>query len=587
LDARANGLAHRLRDLGVGPDVPVGVFVDRSIDLVVALLAVLKAGGAYVPIDPESPAERLSFMLRDVGARVVLTDARLHDRVPRDIAPVVRVDSIATSDANRAQRLDRITQPANLAYVIYTSGSTGVPKGVAVPHSGAANLIAWHQRVYDIVEDDRATQVANLAFDASVWEIWPYLTAGACVHLAPPAVYRSTANLRTWLAAECITISFLPTPLAELFLAELQQPGPAVALRALLTGGDKLTTAGAGTLPFALVNHYGPTEGSVVTTACHVDETTPLPPPIGRAIDNNRTYVVDTDRRPVPIGVAGALYVGGASLARGYWGRPALTAERFVPDPFAMVPGARMYRTGDRVRWQGDGQLEFLGREDHQVKVSGYRIELGEIEAVLQQHEAVQSAVVVQGAAGPASGRLVAYVMPKEHAPRDAAALRAWLGQHLLEYMQPAAVMFVDAWPLTPNGKIDRTALPPPDLAVSTAVQPDQLPATDVERAIAGVWQEVLGLPAVGRHDNFFDVGGNSLLLLRLCTGLRALGGVDVSIVDLFRHPTVRALALHVTGNRDRTQATQHGQQRAAVRRASVGRRSRTDKTGGVHVGHR
>jgi len=402
LNERANQLAHQLRALGVGPEVLVGLSVERSLELVIGMLGILKAGGAYVPLDPSYPRERLQFMIEDAKPAVLLTPEGLS------------TTDYHGSDPDLIRGFDPY-DPRHPCYVIYTSGSTGLPKGVAITHGSLMNLITWHQRVYQVSASDRATQVAGLAFDASVWEMWPYLTAGASIHIADEETRLSPEKLIEWLDAKRITISFLPTPLAEAVLEE-QWP-PEVCLRTLLTGGDRLRRAPRSGLPFRVANNYGPTENTVVTTWTFVNEEinngSVTPPPIGRPIDNAKVYVLDEELRLVPIGVIGELFVGGENLARGYLNNPDLTAERFIPNPFSVDPGERLYRTGDRVRLLGDGQIEFVGRVDEQVKVRGFRIELGEIEATLAEQEEIKEAVVVAREDSAGEKRLVAYVVPR------------------------------------------------------------------------------------------------------------------------------------------------------------------------------
>ena len=381
LNERADRLAYQLRALGVGPEVLVGLRVERSLELIIGMLGILKAGGAYVPLDPSYPSERLQFIIEDAKLAVIAT--------PEGPSAT---DQKHSSDPDLIRGVDP-WDPRHLCYVIYTSGSTGQPKGVAITHGSLMNLVRWHQRVYQVTAADRATQVAGLAFDASVWEVWPYLTAGASIHIAEEETRLSPQKLIEWLDAKRITISFLPTPLAE---AVLDEPWPQeVCLRTLLTGGDRLRQAPRGGLPFQLANNYGPTENTVVTTWTFISEKSHAPPPIGRPVDNATVYVLDQELRLAPIGVTGELFTGGENLARGYLNRPELTAERFIPNPFSVEPGERLYRTGDRVRLLGDGQIEFLGRVDEQVKVRGFRIELGEIEATLAALDEIREAVVV------------------------------------------------------------------------------------------------------------------------------------------------------------------------------------------------
>jgi len=422
LNRRANQLAHALRAEGVGREALVGVCVEPSVEMIVGLLATLKAGAAYVPLDPTFPRERLTFMLEDARTRVLLTQERISPRVSGYAGRIVCLDAdweriARESDGNPAGDVT----PDDLAYVIYTSGSTGRPKGVEIPHAGLNNLVVWHQRAYHVSASDRATQLAAPGFDASVWEIWPYLTAGASLYIVDERTRASAHDLAEWLSAHAITLCFLPTPLTE---AVLDGPWPeGIALRALLTGGDRLHRRPPRGLPFSLVNHYGPTENTVVATCATVApaaESDALPP-IGFPIANVEVYLLDPRLEPVPIGVAGELHIGGAGLARGYLHHPELTAEKFIPHPFSARPGARLYRTGDLVRYLPDGAIEFLGRIDQQVKIRGFRIELGEIESVLGQHPAVREAVVSAREDQPDDQRLVAYVVldPNYEGDRD------------------------------------------------------------------------------------------------------------------------------------------------------------------------
>ncbi|MCP4657632.1 MAG: amino acid adenylation domain-containing protein, partial [bacterium] len=378
--------------------------------------------------------------------------------------------------------------PENLAYVIYTSGSTGRPKGTELAHAGLVNLVTWHRREYRVTAVDRATQLAGPGFDAAVWELWPYLTSGAALHIPSPEIVADPRRLLGWLASAAITLSFLPTPLAEAVLSEPLPP--ALRLRALLTGGDRLHRHPGRDLPFALVNHYGPTENTVVTTSAAVapESRGSSAPPIGRPLPNTRVVLLDAALEPVPIGVPGELHAASVGLARSYLGRPELTAAAFIPDPFATDPGQRLYKTGDLARTLPDGgQIEFLGRIDHQVKIRGFRIELGEIETVLSHHPGVLDAVVVTFREASGVEQLVAYAVREETAAAlQVEELEAYLGESLPEYMVPSAMVFLDSLPLTPNGKVDRRALPAPDLrAQEEAFVPPQTP---LEELVAGIW---------------------------------------------------------------------------------------------------
>ena len=571
LNGRANRLAHHLRALGVGPDARAALCVERGLELVVGMLAVLKAGGAYVPLDPSYPDERLRYMLADSRPAVLLASAALAERFAGSGVPMLDPAGAA------AWAHHPVTNPRpaglsaeSLCYVIYTSGSTGRPKGVAVPHRGVLNLVGWHQRAYGVTPADRATQFASPAFDAAGWETWPYLAAGAELHLLPDAVRAAPAAVLGYFSRARITLAFLPTPVAEAVLDEIDRGGaPPLALRALLTGGDALHRGPGAAAPFRLVNHYGPTESSVVSTAAEVPADCTGAPPIGVPIDNQAAYVLDGWMSPVPVGVAGELYVGGAGLARGYLGRPALTAERFVPDALSGVPGARLYRTGDRVRWKEsaevrergsaldsrEGQrtpalphsrtavLEFLGRTDFQVKVRGFRIELGEIEAGLRSHPAVRDAIVLAREDAPGDRRLAAYYLADE--PVAVEALKAHLAERLPAYMVPAAYVWMQAYPLTPNGKIDRKALPAP-AADAFAARSYEAPAGETEEALAAIWADLLGVERLGRRDDFFHLGGNSLLATALVFRIGREMDVELSVADVFDKPELSLLAQHL-----------------------------------------
>ncbi|HEX8276356.1 MAG TPA: amino acid adenylation domain-containing protein, partial [Longimicrobiaceae bacterium] len=542
LERRANRLARHLRGLGVGPETRVGVCMERGAGLATAVLAVLKAGGAYVPLDPGLPGERIAWMLADSGAAVLLATAAAGAALPPHGARPVWVDAdaarIAAEPADAPISADDDARAA--AYVVYTSGSTGRPKGVVVEHGSLAGLVAWHLRAFAPAPGDRATLLAGVGFDASVWELWPALAAGAAVHVPSGEVRASPALLRDWLVAERITHTFLPTPLAEAVLP-LEWPAD-TALRVMLTGGDRLLARPAAGLPFALVNNYGPTEATVVATSGTV---APGPdaagaPSIGGPVDGARLYVLDAELRPVPRGIHGELCVGGGGVARGYLDRPELTAAAFVPDPYAGAAGARMYRTGDRVRWSARGELEFVGRIDQQVKVRGFRIEPGEIEAAMRRHPGVAACAVVVREDAPGDRRLAAYVV----GAADPAALREQLRRELPEYMVPAAFVVLDALPLTPNGKLDRRALPAPD--PGAAAERYVAPRTPVEQVLAGIWADVLRVERVGVHDGFFELGGHSLLATRAVSRIREALGVDLSVRAVFASPTVAGLAARV-----------------------------------------
>jgi amino acid adenylation domain-containing protein len=553
LDHRANRLAHHLRSLGVGPDVLVGLCLPRSLDMVAGALGILKAGGAYVPMDPAYPAERLAFMLDDAQAPVLLSSLPLARRLPAGKRELVYIDAPQIAE-QAADSLPVEIGPGDLAYVIYTSGSTGKPKGVEITHGGLANLVFWHRQAFSVTASDRASHVAGLGFDAAVWELWPYLAAGASVHLADEDTRNSADLLRDWLLAQKITIGFVPTPLVERLIT-LRWP-PKTDLRILLTGGDMLHHYPPADLPFLLVNNYGPTECTVVATSGPVlpDGLPEMPPPIGRGIANAQIHLLDEHLQPVPPGAPGEICIGGAGLARGYHNRADLTVARFVPDPFAADSGGRLYRTGDLGRLLPDGQIAFLGRMDDQLKIRGYRIEPSEISSVLNRHQDVRESLVVAREDTPGNKRLVAYVVLDPASGLTHAELREFLGSFLPEYMLPAAFVHLDAFPVTPHGKIDRAALPPPDAINTLQDDASEGPRTETEQRVAEILGELLELEEIGLDDNFFMLGGHSLLGAQVIARLREAFGVEMGLRSLFEAPTVAALSAEVerlTGQRE------------------------------------
>jgi amino acid adenylation domain-containing protein len=506
--------------------------------MVVALLGVLKTGGAYLPLDPAYPRDRLAFMLNDSEVTVLLTQDELADGLNAHVICLDRDWETISREQGGNPGVE--ISPENLAYVIYTSGSTGQPKGVQVPHRGLLNLVHWHHKFYQVTAADRATQVAGVGFDASVWELWPYLTAGASLYIVDDETRTNPERLQQWLLENAITISFLPTPLAESVLG-LEWPKE-TTLRAMLTGGDKLHVSATEFAPFELINNYGPTENTVVATAGLVSFRTPTSrlPNIGRPIANVEVYLLDEQMQPVPVGVGGELYIGGESLARGYLKRPELTAERFVPHPFALQPGARLYRTGDVARYLEDGQIDFLERLDQQVKVRGLRIELGEIEAVLSMHEKVREAAVVVRTEG-SEKRLVAYVAG-EHS-LQVEELRRYLKERVPDYMIPSNFIVLETLPLTANGKIDRVALLTLQPTASSTDDARRATGTPVEEILTGIWGEVLNLSNVRMDDNFFEIGGHSLLATQLISRVREAFRIELPLRSLFEEPTVTGLA--------------------------------------------
>jgi amino acid adenylation domain-containing protein len=538
LDARANRLAHVLAGHGVEPGATVGVCLEWRPELVVALLAVLKAGGVYVPLEPSLPSERLAYMAEDAGLRAVVTSAGLADRVPPGAAVRVDVDAEEVAAAPAGAPRSRVSA-ADLAYIIYTSGSTGLPKGVAVEHGPAAAHLSSEARVHAIVPEDRVLQFASAGFDASLEQVFSPLFVGATVVLRGAGLW-SAEEFRARVRALGVTVAELPPAYWQEVAAGAGEEGVLPGVRLLLVSGEALPASAAHPGGATrLVNSYGPTEAVICATEYVVPERfAGALVPIGRPLPGRAVYVLDALGAPVPAGVAGELYIGGPLLARGYLGRPALTAERFVPDPFGRAPGGRLYRTGDRVRWSATGDLEFLGRTDFQVKIRGFRIEPGEIEARLREHPAVRQAVVLAREDAPGEKRLVAYVV----GDADAGALRAHLSERLPEYMVPAAFVRLDALPVTPNGKLDRKALPAPD-ADAFAARAYEAPLGETEEALAAIWSELLGLERVGRCDDFFALGGHSLRAVRAVSRIRDVFAVELPLRALFEGPTVAELA--------------------------------------------
>jgi len=549
LDARSNQLAHWLRVSGVRAETVVGLCMTRSAPLVVGALGILKAGGAYLPIDPDLPADRVEFLLDDAGAAVLVTEVDLARKIARGSRHVVMLDH----ETQRLSGMPRIAveesvRADHLAYVIYTSGSTGTPKGVEVTHRSLSNLIEWHQKAFLVTAKDRASQLAGLGFDAAVWEIWPYLTAGASVYFVPDSIRTAPDQLRDWFVQNLITIGFVPTALAELLLI-LDWPRE-TALRLMLTGADTLHKYPSSRLhlPFQLVNNYGLTECTVVTTSGIVPvlEDSDVLPSIGRPILNTKTHILDENMQRVTDGQPGELFIGGVGVARGYRNRPDLTAERFIADPFGAGDADRLYRTGDLVRMLPDGQLAFLGRTDEQVKITGYRIEPSEIVLALEKHTAIQTGCVIVREDIPGNRKLVAYIVTRPHAEVMDTELRSFLQQKLPLYMIPAAFVVLKMFPLTPNGKIDRAALPVPEsgnvLRDTTVVAP----RSPIEQRMTDILSKLLRLDQVGVEDNFFLLGGHSLLGTQLIGRVRDAFGVELSLRTVFDASTISQLSIEI-----------------------------------------
>jgi amino acid adenylation domain-containing protein len=545
LERRSNQIAHHLRSVGVGRDTLVGLAMQRSPEMIAVALGIVKAGGAYLPLDPTTPAERLKFILEDAGLTVLATQPGFDTQLPKGNWRILDVETDrSVIDAASSGALAVPIVAEDLAYVIYTSGSTGLPKGVEITHGGLRNLVAWHVRNFEVAAADRAAHLAALGFDAAVWEVWPYLAAGASVHIPAEPERTHPELLRDWLVAKKITITFVASALAERMLV-IDWPS-ATALRVLLTGADTLHRRPSANLPFKLVNNYGPTECTVVATSGPVAAgATGQPiPDIGMPIDNTVVYILDEQIKPVAQGVTGELYIGGAGLARGYRNRPDLTAEKFVVNPWGKS-GERLYRTGDLVRGLSDGSIEFKGRTDEQVKIRGYRVEPGEVTQILNQHPAITASAVVASEDAEGSKRLLAYVVLSGEGV-TASALRGFMLERLPDYMIPSAFVQVPAVPVTAHGKVDRCALPAPDGGNTLADEAYVAPRTLVEERLGAILATLLGIERVGINDNFFLLGGHSLLGTQLITNISRSFGVELSLLTLFDHPTVDAMAAEI-----------------------------------------
>ncbi len=554
LNQKANQLAHYLHQRGVRAETLVAVCLERSLEMAIAILAVLKAGGAYVPIDPDSPTDRLKFMLQDTQTPLILTQERFSTFLIDFTGQRICLDSAWEELSQQSEEnLQNQVDGHNVAYMIYTSGSTGRPKGVLNVHGGLRNRLHWMQEAYRLTPADRVLQKTPFTFDVSVWELlWP-LISGACLVMARPGGHRDSAYLVELIISQRITtLHFVPFMLG-VFLRD-PKVDKCTTLRQVFCSGEALSYelqqqffrhSGA-----AFHNLYGPTEASIDVTAWQCErESDRKIVPIGQPIANTQIYILDRCLQPVPIGVAGELHIGGVGLARGYLNQPALTAEKFIYHSFCAKPAKRLYKSGDLARYLPDGTIEFLGRIDTQVKIRGYRIELGEIEAVLGKHAAVRSSVAMVREDEPGDPRLVSYVAARSQEAFDAAELRKYLKQKLPEYMIPSALVLLDELPLTPGGKIDRRALPAPDQDRRELANVYQTPRTPTEETLAAIWREVLKLDKVGIHDNFFDLGGHSLLATQVVSRIRSALTVELPLRTLFESPTVAEMAIILTEN--------------------------------------
>jgi amino acid adenylation domain-containing protein len=543
---RSNQLANYLSSLGVTAGSVVGLCVNRSLNFPIRTLAILKAGAAYLPLEPKTPSRRLQTMLESIQVRFVLTDSETAQSVPS--CDWIKVDldaSLASIKCLPSEFEVPPVSPRQTAYVIFTSGSTGEPKPVAVGHDSLLNLVEWHNRAFRVTTEDRGSQLASIGFDAAVWEIWPYLAAGASVHFVDDETRADPAKLRDFLTKEKITVSFAPTPLAEHML-KLPWSKEA-ALRFLLTGADTLHCYPSPTMPFTLVNNYGPTECTVVATSGIVPAKSGADrlPPIGRPIDNVEVYILDYSMQKVGPGVTGEIYIGGRGLALGYLNDPALTADRFVKDPFSADTNARLYRTGDIGSYLPDGQIAFHGRSDDQVKINGFRVELNEVASVLRRYPAIRETVISARENEAGEKQLVAYIVPASTMP-SVGELRDFLSREVPEYMLPAMFIRMESLPVTSSGKVDRQALPAPSQQNILREEAFQNPSSATEQRVGAIVAALLGLQQVGVNDNFFYLGGNSLFGTQLIARLRDGFQVEVPLLKLFDHPTVAELSLEV-----------------------------------------
>ena len=615
LNSRSNQLAHYLQQLGVGADVLVAICMERSLEMAIAVLGILKTGAAYVPIDPAYPKERLTFMLADTRTPVILTQSHLVSGLPEHQARTVCLDANWQEIANYStENPASIVSPDNLTYTIYTSGSTGKPKGVLLPHRALVNLIAWQLQNSTLEDAAKTLQFASLSFDVSFQEMFCTWCAGGTLVFITEEMRRDARSLLQLIDTEKIQRLFLPF-IALQHLAEAADSYQLVpkSLREVVTAGEQLQVNRYIVSFFqqlencTLHNQYGPSESHVVTayTLSGPPENWPALPPIGRPVANTEIYLLHMNGEPVPIGVPGELHIGGICLARGYLNRPDLTAERFIPNPLSdfrlpildlrledaqkleitesqevsnSVRSHLLYKTGDLARYLPDGNIEYIGRIDGQVKIRGFRIELGEIETALAKHRAIKQAVVLAREDTPGDKRLVAYLAVNPEEQLTIADLRVQLQGQLPDYMVPAIFMTVEAMPKTPSGKIDRRALPPPQQQRPEQSQGYAAPQSELERVLAGIWSKLLKLDRVGIHDNFFEIGGNSLMTLQIALQVRALLDKDLPVVKLFQHPTIAQLANYLNKGQSANPSDNKFQDRADRQKAAFKRQKQSTK---------
>jgi aspartate racemase len=563
LDSRANQLACYLSKLGVGPDVPVGIFLDRSLDLAITLLAVLKSGATCVPLDPQYPGERLAFMLEDAQVAVLVTDENLLGKIDSVKGHTVCLGrDWHTIKREKNQIPAGEVVPGNLAYIVYTSGSTGKPRGVQLPHRGLVNHHVAATKIYGLQPRDRVLQFSSISFDISIEEIFPTWVAGGTLVFRTEDTPLAASGFLRWIGEQRITVLNLPTAYWHELVHELSESSASSlpeSLRTVIVGGEKASsTAFSSWLRVSRgkvrwINTYGPTEASVIATAYEpeisVPEQVPDSLPIGRPIANTQIYLLDPDLNPVPVGAEGELHIGGDGVARGYINQPEMTAEKFIRDPFSKHPGARLYKTGDLARYLPGGEIEFVGRRDFQVKIRGFRVELGEIEAVLATHPAIRDAVVVAKVDASGDKRLLAYVVPVNPTETETRQWRSFLDERLPDYMVPSLFVTVEALPLTPNGKVDRRALEKRPLTQPLIPKTRKSLSSDpVERQLTKMWQSVLGVESIGLEDNFWELGGHSLLAARLTQLIENAFGKRLTLAAIIEAPTVQQLTRIIKG---------------------------------------
>lgn len=589
LNRRANQLAHRLRKLGVGREVLVAICMEPSLDLPIALLAVLKAGGAYIPLDPADPRKRLSFILEETGAPVVLTQEGLADNQAFAGVQVIRLDrDVEVFATESTENLPSQVTGENLCYVIYTSGSTGQPKGAMLHHRGVRNRLLWGITNYQLGQGDVVLHKTPLTFDVSVWEIFAPLLSGACLLIAKTGGHQDPVYQLELMAREKVThVDYVPTMLEVLL--ELKGLDDCDSLKIVTSAGEALTRELRDRFysqtKAKLYNLYGSTEASLAVTywVCPGEGKERLIP-IGRPMNNARIYILDQHLQPVPIGVAGELHVGGVAPGRGYLKRPDLTADKFIPDALSETGGERLYKTGDLARYRSDGAIEFLGRLDHQVKIQGRRLELVEVEASLCQHPGVREAVVLARKITAGNKSLVAYVVSKQDPLPTDDELRNYLRQKLPEYMVPAAYVVLTELPLLSNGKLNRRALPRPKKLLSQPEAVYMPPESDLEQTIASIWQQVFNIDRVSIHTNFFDLGGNSLLVTKVHSKLRAALNSDIPVIELFKHSTIHSLAKYLSETGDSPVLIDRGREQANLRKKLMKRRRAAPESALVRV---